>query len=284
MNNETCIHDGIAPVDLLDGLHHSQAGSGRHRCPTCAYEEGFLLGSSERWKSYKEYSEAIDNGESCQIGNIAPTSILRNLGDNQGGTGRHKCTNCAFKKGFEAGGSETVDLELDNNEIKLELVPKPTNLQLKTLAPEKNGTRTDFIKREIRNKHLGSLGELFILKNEVKILKDAGREDLANKVIHVSKEQGDGIGYDILSYDLDGNEKKIEVKTTRDKETRPFYITRNELDSSVKYENSYYLYRLFDFDTNKNVGKYYEIKGNLKKSLFLEEILYYAIPLNSDIL
>ena len=45
MNNETCIHGGVSPITLLSNLHHSQAGSGRHRCPTCAYEQGFILGS-----------------------------------------------------------------------------------------------------------------------------------------------------------------------------------------------------------------------------------------------
>ena len=53
-NNETCIHGGVSPISLLAELHNSQAGSGRHRCPTCAYEQGFNLGSSGNWKSYED--------------------------------------------------------------------------------------------------------------------------------------------------------------------------------------------------------------------------------------
>ena len=102
-NNETCIHGGVSPISLLAELHHSQAGSGRHRCPTCAYEQGFNLGSSGNWNSYEEYCNTLTDSEICQIGSIAPSHILSNLGDNQGGTGRHKCTNCAFKQGFEVG-------------------------------------------------------------------------------------------------------------------------------------------------------------------------------------
>lgn len=103
MNNEICIHGGALPNGVLAQLHDSQAGSGRHRCPTCAYEQGFLLGSSKKWNSYKEFCLSISNGESCRAGSVAPSHVLINLGENQGGTGRHKCTNCAFKKGFEVG-------------------------------------------------------------------------------------------------------------------------------------------------------------------------------------
>ena len=72
------------PISLLAELHHSQAGSGRHRCPTCAYEQGFNLGSSGYWSSYDEYCNTLKDSEICQIGSIAPSHILSNLGDNQG--------------------------------------------------------------------------------------------------------------------------------------------------------------------------------------------------------
>ncbi len=38
---------------------------------------------------------------------------------------------------------------------------------------------------------------------------------LAEKVRHVSQLQGDGAGYDIESYSLDGTIKYVEVKTTK---------------------------------------------------------------------
>jgi hypothetical protein len=120
-NNETCIHGGVSPISLLAELHHSQAGSGRHRCPTCAYEQGFNLGCSGNWSSYDEYCNTLKDSEICQIGSIAPSHILSNLGDNQGGTGRHKCTNCAFKQGFEVG-----ILENGINEITIEVVSAPS--------------------------------------------------------------------------------------------------------------------------------------------------------------
>lgn len=271
-NNETCIHGGVSPISLLSELHHSQAGSGRHRCPTCAYEQGFNLGSSGNWSSYDEYCNTLKDSEICQIGSIASSHILSNLGDNQGGTGRHKCTNCAFKQGFEVGV-----LENGIQGITIEVVSAPIsqeNQGNKIITPSK----IDFIEKEIRNKHLGLLGELFILKNEIEFLKSNGKDDLANKIQHVSVEIGDGLGFDILSYDLLGNEKKIEVKTTRSDISRPFYLTRNELEVSSKNAANYYLYRLFDFDSNLNKGKYYVIAGDLTDSLTLDALVYIAFP------
>jgi hypothetical protein len=271
-NNETCIHGGVSPISLLAELHSSQAGSGRHRCPTCAYEQGFNIGSSGNWKSYEEYCNTLKDSEICQIGSIAPTHILSTLGDNQGGTGRHKCTNCAFKEGFEVGV-----LENGIQSISIEVVSAP-NLQENKSKSIIIPSKIDFIEKEIRNKHLGLLGELFILKSEIEFLKSNGKSDLANKIQHVSVEKGDGLGFDILSYDLLGNEKKIEVKTTRSDITRPFYLTRNELETSSKNPANYILYRLFDFDSNLNKGKYYVITGDLTKSLTLDALVFIAYP------
>jgi len=271
-NNETCIHGGVSPISLLAELHHSQAGSGRHRCPTCAYEQGFNLGSSRNWNNYEEYCNTLTDSEICQIGSTAPFHILSNLGDNQGGTGRHKCTNCAFKQGFEVGV-----LENGIQDITIEVVSAPSSQENQSSAII-TPSKIDFIEKEIRNKHLGLLGELFILKSEIEFLKLNGKDDLANKIHHVSVEIGDGLGFDILSYDLLGNEKKIEVKTTRSDISRPFYLTRNELEVSSKNPRNYYLYRLFDFDSNLKKGKYYVITGDLANSLTLDALVFIAYP------
>lgn len=270
-NNETCIHGGVLPVSLLAELHPSQAGSGRHRCPTCAYEQGFNLGSSSNWHSYEEYISELTDKETCPTGSVAPTHILSVLGENQGGTGRHKCTNCAFKQGFQTG---LVTNGI--NKALLEIVPAPSGL---IESPSTSiASNIDFIDKEIRNKHLGLIGELSILENEIAFLKSNGRADLAAKVEHVSLTKGDGLGYDILSYDLQENEKFIEVKTSRSDISRPFYITRNELEISSKNPDKYFLYRLFDFETKSMRGKYYIIQGDMNTALNLASLVLLAYP------
>jgi hypothetical protein len=45
----------------------------------------------------------------------------------------------------------------------------------------------------------------------------------------VSGEEGDGAGFDIASFDRDGSERLIEVKTTNGWGAHPFHISSNEL-------------------------------------------------------
>src|SRR3546814_16624363 len=54
------------------------------------------------------------------------------------------------------------------------------------------------------------------------------RPDLARKVRWVAAEDGDGAGYDVLSFAPDGAERLIEVKTTNGSARTPFFLTRNE--------------------------------------------------------
>ncbi|MGY6523521.1 MAG: protein NO VEIN domain-containing protein [Mongoliitalea sp.] len=70
----------------------------------------------------------------------------------------------------------------------------------------------------------------------------------------------------------------MEVKTTRSDISRPFYLTRNELEVSSKNPENYFLYRLFDFDSNLNRGKCYVIAGDLTNSLTLDALVFIAYP------
>jgi Domain of unknown function (DUF3883) len=45
-------------------------------------------------------------------------------------------------------------------------------------------------------------------------LRDTGHPDLAGRVRWVARDDGDGLGYDVLSFTGDGRERHIEVKTT----------------------------------------------------------------------
>ena len=83
------------------------------------------------------------------------------------------------------------------------------------------------------------------------------------EICHISKEKGDGLGYDILSYDLDGNVKYIEVKTTKGKCNSTFFITQNELEKSKIVKEKYFLYRLYDFDENNDSSNILKIQGDL---------------------
>lgn len=100
---------------------------------------------------------------------------------------------------------------------------------------------------EAKNQRLGLAGEQLVLEFEHQRLWQAGQRALAERIDHVSKTKGDGLGYDILSFEEDGVERLIEVKTTQFGMMTPFFVSRNEVDVSLSEADRYHLYRLFSF-------------------------------------
>lgn len=105
----------------------------------------------------------------------------------------------------------------------------------------------DYLLLEARNRQLGLAGEQFVVNLERARLELAGASRLAAQVRHVSVERGDGLGYDVLSYDEDSRERLIEVKTTKFGEYTPFYVSVNEVEVSREERERYHLYRVHSF-------------------------------------
>lgn len=107
--------------------------------------------------------------------------------------------------------------------------------------------KTNYLKREQQNQKLGLLGEELVMEYEKWQLRKHGKVNFAEQVRWISKEEGDGAGYDILSRNLNGTDKYIEVKTTKLAKETPIFFTRNELDFSVEKSGDFHLYRVFNF-------------------------------------
>jgi hypothetical protein len=103
------------------------------------------------------------------------------------------------------------------------------------------------MEREGRNAELGRAGEEFVLSFERARLSSAGRRPLAERVEHVSRTRGDGLGFDVLSFEPSGRERLIEVKTTKYGPYTPFHVTSNEVEVSRERADEYQVYRVFDF-------------------------------------
>jgi Domain of unknown function (DUF3883)/Domain of unknown function (DUF3427) len=127
-----------------------------------------------------------------------------------------------------------------------------------------------------RNKKLGLEGELFILDQEIRALKEAGKFELAEKVVHVSVVEGDGAGHDVKSFDTEGNPKYIEIKTTKGSASTPFFISPNELEYSKQHPEGYHLYRLCEFDPVAKTGKVIVLRGDLSTQLNITPTQYKA--------
>ncbi|MDR3621771.1 MAG: DUF3883 domain-containing protein [Paludisphaera borealis] len=105
----------------------------------------------------------------------------------------------------------------------------------------------DPVGRDHRNRALGKAGEAFVVDLERRQLTEADRTDLAQKVRWIADEDGDGAGYDILSFDLDGRDRLIEVKTTNGSARTPFFLTRNECDLATERPADWLIYRVHLF-------------------------------------
>ena len=90
---------------------------------------------------------------------------------------------------------------------------------------------------------------------------------------HISKTQGDSAGFDVLSFEESCKERLIEVKTTAYSSLPPFYVTRHEIELSIKADPRYYLYRVFNFPRDP---KLFTRNGALAKSFSLEPVEYLA--------
>jgi hypothetical protein len=134
---------------------------------------------------------------------------------------------------------------------------------------------TNYLEREALNRSLGLAGEEFILKYEQTRLIRAKKEALAAKIEHTSVVRGDHEGYDILSFETNGAERLIEVKTTKYGEGVPFFVTRNELNVSKAMAAQYHVYRLFDF---REHPRFFSLVGAIDLNCSLAAALYLAKP------
>jgi uncharacterized protein DUF3883 len=131
----------------------------------------------------------------------------------------------------------------------------------------------NYLEREAHNRNLGVAGEEFVLNFEKARLISVGRETLASKIEHVSRTQGDGAGFDILSFELSGADRLIEVKTTKYGRDTPFFVSRNELDVSQTQAGQYHLYRVFEF---RQSPRLFTLAGALSTTCELEAATFMA--------
>ncbi|MDR3422860.1 MAG: DUF3883 domain-containing protein [Xanthobacteraceae bacterium] len=126
----------------------------------------------------------------------------------------------------------------------------------------------DPVARDARNRSLGKKGEAFVMEVEERRLLAAGRKDLLRDLRWVSELDGDGAGFDILSFDpASGARKLIEVKTTCGDSTTPFFVSRTEKALADDCPAEFNLYRVFDFAAAPRI---FTLRPPLEKSVRLE--------------
>jgi len=149
-----------------------------------------------------------------------------------------------------------------------------------TVTPRKRATKkaaakkVDFESLNKTKKTRGTFGEVLVFNDEVTKIASLGLECVVD---HVSLTQGDGLGYDILSFNEKGEEVFIEVKTTTQNKIDGFYLTPKELQVALDNENNYKLYRVYHLDIKAGTYSVEIFDGKEIESLFdLTPVSYVA--------
>lgn len=182
-------------------------------------------------------------------------------------------------KGLPLHSAEKKPTDKVSEARQLWIGPPPSTLnEVKNTIPELERLvrKFDPAARDDRNRSLGKEGELLVYEHEVQRLTASSRLDLAKKVEWTSQERGDGAGYDIASFEIDGRPRLIEVKTTNGMEATPFYLTENELSFSEERPEAFALLRVYNFAERPSA---FELRPPLNAHLALTPTSYRATPL-----
>lgn len=174
------------------------------------------------------------------------------------------------KRNYQNAIFDAIDRYLTNHPLILEAAPNPApppplskavfvpppTLKPEELLPDRLRRlvrKFDPVERDHVNRALGKAGESFVLDIEKQRLSLSKRADLARQVRWVSAEEGDGAGYDVLSFDPEGQERLIEVKTTNGSARTPFFLTRNERDLAAERPQDWRIYRVHLFASTPRI-------------------------------
>ena len=137
----------------------------------------------------------------------------------------------------------------------------------------KPAIKRDYLEREAQNQSLGLAGEEFVVQFEHWRLNALGQSTLADRVEHVAQSKGDGLGFDVLSFEPNGRERFIEVKTTAFGKDTPFFVSKNELTFSRVATQQFHLYRLFEF---RKQPRMFDLMGEISDHCLLDPVSFRA--------
>jgi hypothetical protein len=157
------------------------------------------------------------------------------------------------------------------NPIVLESQPKDTNKKRKTSSkPSKPSTPS---------KKVGDAGEKYVYEFEKNRLERLGLGDLAKKIVKQYEDLSFFPGYDIQSFDEQGNKIFIEVKSTKGKNKNYFEISDNEIKAAKELGDSYHIYQVTNALTDPKISTVISNLHNYEEQdkLKIEPMVYKVI-------
>jgi hypothetical protein len=159
------------------------------------------------------------------------------------------------------------------NELVRRDVPQDGYDQMPPSKTTFEGRDVDFEKQAKEQKELGDAGEELVKQHEIVQLQKRGMHDKITEV----RIAETGEGFDVYSFDENGREKFIEVKTTTGSWKNRFYLTRHELKFMRERESNFSLYRVYNFDEENNSGEFFELTGDVEDQLIKEPTVFEVV-------
>ncbi|WGR90956.1 DUF3883 domain-containing protein [Bradyrhizobium sp. ISRA443] len=159
------------------------------------------------------------------------------------------------------------------------LVPPPaflnSDLQDRHPALRRLVSRYDPAAPDELNRSLGRAGEEMVFRFEFDRLCRAGRRDLAKEMDWPADRGEDHRGYDIRSFESEGEESLLEIKTTNGHARTRFWLSRTQYEVAAQNPSTYRIRRVFHF---RNRAEMFDIKPPLDAGLWLIPDKYVAVP------
>lgn len=189
--------------------------------------------------------DADDNSESSEDTSNGTSHIASNVAS--GITSVHDTTNI-----------DVLDTPIEETAEEVAMsITTPHETRTKQKASKEKVRRKeniDYAEQQRISQKIGDRGEELVLMSEIQKVKEWGLPaEMVEQVRRVSLESDD-YGFDILSFDKDGNERYLEVKSTKqNKKDFSFILTRNEFDHAKSYGEQYSFVIVFDILKNPRI-------------------------------
>lgn len=146
--------------------------------------------------------------------------------------------------------------EMVSEQKKLQFIDGIVNIRKYRKNDKKiqRSIKPDYVADEIVKSMQGVVNERKIYEQELGRLMTEEAKEQVQLMEDFFENKKENEGFDILSFELNNDgeyvEKYIEVKSTKNGEGTPIDITSDEINFAQNHINNYYLYRIFNSDSN----------------------------------
>jgi len=170
---------------------------------------------------------------------------------------------------------EYVNRDVSDTDFSTDIsafVPTGTRLSIEEIR-QRETKLDDMTETELTATDIGNAGEALVFGHECQRVKRGGRPDLTHLIQKIPTYLG--VGYDILSVEIDERKRHIEVKTTVSSRPLSFFnlhLTTNEWNTAQTLNESYYVYRLMISKTERKLFVIKDPVGLYKKNMIKMEL------------